>query len=70
MADTVKALKQVVRGAAKVVGGIAGLVFILAPVTNLGGWAVMAGTALAALVCFGAYTWSEPEQDDEGEISN
>jgi hypothetical protein len=63
---SMKAFKQFVRVATKIVGGIAGLVFLRAPFTNTG-LALMAGSIVAGLACFGAYMWSEP--DDE-ETSN
>ena len=63
-----KAFKQLVRGATKVVGGIAGLVFLRAPFTNTG-LTLMAGSVVAGLACFGAYRWSEPDAD-ETETSN
>ena len=58
-----KAFKEFVSGTAKVVGGIAGLVFLVAPVTKLGGWALMAMSAVVGLACFGAYMWAEPDDD-------
>jgi len=45
-----------------IVGGIAGLVFLRAPLTGVG-LALMAGSAVVGLACFAAYKWSEP--DDE-----
>jgi hypothetical protein len=59
----VKAFKQLIRGAAKIVGGIAGLVFLRAPFTDTG-WALMAGSIVVGVACFGAYMWSEPEDDE------
>jgi hypothetical protein len=58
-----KTFKQCVRGAAKIVGGIAGLVLLRAPFTN-SGWALMAGSIVVGLVCFGAYSWAEPEDEE------
>ena len=57
-----KTFRQFVRGAAKITGGLAGLVFLRAPFTN-SGLAMMAGSIVAGLVCFGAYVWAEPEDD-------
>ena len=57
-----KAFKQFVRGATKVVGGIAGLVFLRAPFTNYG-LALMVGSVAVGLACVGAYTWAEPDDD-------
>jgi hypothetical protein len=60
-----KDFKQLVRGATKIVGGIAGLVFLRAPFTN-SGLALMAGSAVVGLACFGAYMWAEPDDDEVG----
>jgi hypothetical protein len=63
-----KSLKQFIRGAAKIVGGLAALVFLRAPFTNTG-WASMAGSIAVGLACFGAYMWADSE-NDEAENSN
>jgi hypothetical protein len=61
--DGMKAFKQFVRGATKIVGGIAGFVCLRAPFTNTG-LSLMAGSIVVGLACFGAYMWSEPDEDE------
>jgi len=63
-----KSFKEFTRVAAKIVGGVAGLVFLRAPFTN-SGLALMAGSAVVGLACFAAYKWSEPD-DEEADNSN
>ena len=63
-----KTVKQIIRGTAKILGGLAALVFLRAPFTNAG-WALMAGSIVFGIACFGAHKWAEPE-DDEAENSN
>jgi hypothetical protein len=63
-----KTFKQLIRGTAKIIGGLAGLVFLRAPFTNIG-WELMAGSVVVGLACFGAFMWAEPE-DDEPDNSN
>jgi len=62
-----KGFKEFVRGATKVVGGIAGLVFLRAPFTN-SGLALMVGSVAVGLACVGAYTWAEPDDDSENTV--
>jgi hypothetical protein len=64
-----KDFKQLVRGATKVIAGIAGLVFLRAPFTN-SGLELMVGSVAVGLACLGAYTWAEPDDEDESETSN
>jgi hypothetical protein len=63
-----KSFKQLVRGLAMVIGGLAGLVFLRAPFTG-SGWILMGISAILGLMCFGAYKWAEPE-NDESDNSN
>jgi hypothetical protein len=63
-----KAFKQLVRAASKIVGGIAVLVFFRAPFTNIG-LALTVGSATVGLASLVAYSWSEPD-GDEPENSN
>lgn len=59
----VKTFKTTIRALSKILGGIAGLVFLRAPFTN-NGVALMVGSVVVGMVCIGAYTWSEPNDDD------
>jgi hypothetical protein len=63
-----KDFRQLVRRATKLVGGIAGLVFLRAPFTN-SGLTLMGGSLVVGLFCFGAYMWAGPNEGKE-EISN
>jgi hypothetical protein len=68
MAGSMKAFKQFVRGVTKVLGGIAGVVFIRAPFTNMG-LTLMLGSIAVGAICLVAFMWSEPD-DDGAEDSN
>jgi hypothetical protein len=57
-----KAVKELIRVLSKVVGGIAGLVFIRAPFTDTG-WMLMAGSVVVGLICVAGYKWSEPDEN-------
>jgi hypothetical protein len=58
-----KTFKQFIRGAARIAGGLAGLVFLRAPFTN-SGWALMAGSIAVGVVCFGAYMWADDQTEN------
>lgn len=52
-------LKKPITGVSKVIGGIAGLVFLVAPVTTKHGLEI-GGAALAVLIlCGGASVWAK-----------
>jgi hypothetical protein len=57
-----RALKEVIRVISKVVGGIAVLVFFLAPLSD-GGLIITAGSIIVGLICFLGYKWSESDDD-------
>jgi hypothetical protein len=61
-----KTFKYLIQGTAKIIGGLAALVFLRAPFTNIG-WELMGGSIVVGIACFGAYAWAEPE---EGEPDN
>ena len=61
-----KTFKQFVRQTSKVVGGLAGIVFIRAPFTD-DGLALMAGSVVVGIACIGAYSWAESDDDDAQE---
>lgn len=54
--------KKLVRGATKVIGGVAGLVLLRAPFTNTG-MELMGGSLVIGLLCFAGYQWAEPDDD-------
>jgi hypothetical protein len=61
--------KKPVSGIAKVIGGVAGVIFLVAPITTKHGFEI-AGVALAVLVlCGGAHVWAKRE-DNKPENSN
>jgi hypothetical protein len=64
-----KAFKRVIRVVSKVIGYLAGFVLVFSPVTNIG-LPLIAISGVVALICFVAYLWSEPEGENEIEISN
>jgi hypothetical protein len=64
MANRMRDFKQLVRGATKIMGGIAGLVFLRAPFTNAG-MTLMGGSLVVGLACFGAYRWAETDHGKE-----
>jgi hypothetical protein len=58
-----KVFKRIVRVASELIGGIAGLVFLRAPFTN-SGLALTGGSIVVAIICVGAYMWSDPDSED------
>jgi hypothetical protein len=57
-----KTFKRIIRVVSKAIGYVAGFVLFFSPFTNTG-LALMAGSAVVAVICFVAYIWSEPEED-------
>jgi hypothetical protein len=57
-----KTFKRIIRTVSKAIGYVAGFLLVFSPFTNTG-LALMAGSALVAVICFVAYMWSEPEED-------
>jgi hypothetical protein len=57
-----KTFKRIIRAVSKAIGYVAGFLLIFSPLTNTG-LALMAGSAVVAVICFVAYMWSEPEED-------
>jgi hypothetical protein len=65
-----KAFKQIVRVFAKIVAGIAVLVFLFAPVTTWLGWEAMGIAIIVGLASAVAYGWADDEPDQDPENSN
>jgi hypothetical protein len=68
-ATFMKTFKATVGALSQVLGGIAALVFLRAPFTSMG-TALMVGSIIVGVVCVGAYTWSEPEDDPSEETND
>ena len=58
-----KAVKEVIRAASQLVGGIAALVFLRASLFTENGWLLTGASLIVAIVCVAGYTWSEPDED-------
>jgi hypothetical protein len=57
-----KTFKRIIRVVSKAIGYVAGFILFVSPLSNTG-LALMAGSAVVAVICFVAYIWSEPEED-------
>lgn len=60
--------RSAVRGLSKAVGSLAGVVALFAPITGTGIW-VMVVSVTVGLVCFAAYMWSEPGDDEPDGVN-
>jgi hypothetical protein len=64
-----RTFKRIIGVVSKVIGYVAGVVLFFSPFTNTG-LALMAISGVVTLICFVAYMWSEPEEENEVENSN
>jgi hypothetical protein len=63
--------KETIRDIAKVVGGLAGLVFLLAPITTKHGLEIGGGAAVIAILCAVVYVrTNRKDKDSKTGISN
>ena len=59
-----KSAKESIRVVSKVIAGIAGVIFLFAPMRGFGPlWVV--GAIFVAILSMGAYKWGEPDEDQD-----